>query len=190
MVGISTMETKDKLAIVAAGLALCAILLTAGLWRHRNDPPLSPAPLSTEETEQANQRAIAERARQDAWRIRSIAGLKRGHETKLHNLLQAEGMTGANTCDRTWRGHLRAGIYEYALARRSSYRSAQNAELVKETAETWETELDRQAIDKAVTLMQSGYVVASDFKYWEPEYSDIIPVPKDIAPVCVEPIDD
>ncbi len=183
------MQPRDRSKIVAAGLVACAIALAGGVWRQRNAPDVDVGFMFPETQEHALNGLAEERARQDAWLVRTRAWIKQDHEVSLRDLTNAERAPDANQCDRSRRSELRSSIYAYAMRRTGAYHNASNEGLVNEAAETWDTLADREAIAIAVDLMNRGYVLASDFQSWTAEYSMIFPVRQGSLPACPERLD-
>jgi hypothetical protein len=178
------MRLMDRRKIVAAGLAACAIAVAGGVWRHRNAPDVDVGFMFPEAPEHAQKRLADERARQDAWLVRTRASIKRDHEVSLRDLTNAERAGDASQCDAGRRSDLRASIYAYAMRRTTAYHNAPNEGLVNEVAETWDTLADREAIAIAIDLMNRGYVLMSEFQSWRAEYSTVFPVQRDSSPAC------
>jgi hypothetical protein len=183
------MRQTDKRKIVAAGLVACAIAVAGGVWRRRNAPNVDVGFMFPEPPEHAGKRLADERARQDAWLVRTRASIKRDHEVSLRDLTNAEQVGGATRCDAAHRSELRASISAYAMRRTSAFHNAPNEGLVNEVAQMWDTLADREAIAIALDLMNRGYVVRSEFQSWTAEYSTIFPARQDSLPACAGRLD-
>lgn len=185
------LSRATKLWIVAAVLFGCTLVIGDNVFRDHGGPTAEELATRARETAQTRVEALANQPGNIVWRKQTAENMVGAHTLQLARLNEAVGPQLASRCTPEIRRALRSALEDYVESRANAVRLAIHEPIAKDLDldKIWQTDEDAKALADARSLLNQGYLVASEFESWSDDEDAILPLPKGVPSACSRPID-
>jgi hypothetical protein len=185
------LSRATKLWIVAAVLFGCTLVIGDNVFRDHGGPTAEELATRARETAQTRVEALANQPGNIVWRKQTAENMVGAHTLQLARLNEAVGPQLASRCTPEIRRALRSALEDYVESRANAVRLAIHEPIAKDLDldKIWQTDEDAKALADARSLLNQGYLVASEFESWSDDEDAILPLPNGVPSACSRPID-
>ena len=188
---LPALSRATKLWIIAAVLLGCTLVIGVSVFRDLGGPTAEELAARARETAQTRVEALANQPGNIVWRKQTAENMVGAHTLALARLNEALGPQPASRCTPEIRRTLRWTLENYVESRANAVRLSIHEPIAKDLGldKIWETDEDAKALADARSLLNQGYLVASEFESWSDDEDTILPLPRGVASACSRPID-